>query len=137
MSAYGSPIEALFAEAIDRYVYLDLDLAPAEFAVTPQAWLGTYRVDFLLVERVAEGFAQFPRDVVSRLVVECDGHDWHDRTREQAIRDRLRDRTLLAGGYPVVRFTGRELTRDAGACAEQAVESIAALSRLQVWGSPT
>lgn len=44
-----------------------------------------------------------------RLLVECDGHDYHDRTKEQASRDRERDRRLTSGGYTVFRFTGSDI----------------------------
>jgi len=53
------------------------------------------------------------------VIVECDGHEFHDRTSEQASRDRRRDRVLTALGAPVLRFTGSDILRDAaGAAAE-------------------
>jgi very-short-patch-repair endonuclease len=54
-----------------------------------------------------------------QLIVECDGHDFHERTKEQARKDRSRDRGGQLAGIPVFRFTGSELWRDALACAEQ------------------
>src|SRR5688572_19962442 len=53
------------------------------------------------------------------LAIECDGHDYHERTKEQARRDRSRDRKLLAAGINTVRFTGSEIYRDAGKCARE------------------
>jgi very-short-patch-repair endonuclease len=53
------------------------------------------------------------------LVVECDGHDFHERTKEQAAKDRSRDRSLSGQGYDVFRFTGSELWRDPWGCADQ------------------
>lgn len=47
-----------------------------------------------------------------RIAIECDGHDFHERTAEQAERDRSRDRALTATGWSVLRFTGREIWRD-------------------------
>lgn len=55
------------------------------------------------------------------LVVECDGHDFHERTKEQAAKDRARDRHLLLEGYEVFRFTGSELWRDPWGCAGQVI----------------
>jgi very-short-patch-repair endonuclease len=43
------------------------------------------------------------------LVVEVDGHRFH-RTREAFERDRERDAILAAAGFPVLRFTHRQLT---------------------------
>lgn len=64
---------------------------------------------------------------VSRLAVcvECDGHEWHERTQQQASYDRARDRQLLARlGLPTVRFTGSDIHRDAEACAAELVEIV-------------
>jgi hypothetical protein len=64
-----------------------------------------YRVDLalLLADRKA-GRRAF-------VVVELDGHDFHDRTKEQAERDRRRDRNLQALGWRVARFTGSQAHR--------------------------
>lgn len=61
----------------------------------------TIRVDFAIASREN-----------GRVVVECDGHDYHERTKEQAARDRSRDRALTGLGWRVLRFTGREIVRD-------------------------
>ena len=53
------------------------------------------------------------------LAIECDGHDFHERTKEQAERDRSRDRWMIANGVQVIRFTGREIWRDPEECARQ------------------
>lgn len=54
-----------------------------------------------------------------RLIVECDGHDFHERTKEQAARDRSRDRQAQYEGLPVFRFTGAELWDDPLGCADE------------------
>lgn len=53
------------------------------------------------------------------LIVECGGHDFHERTKEQAAHDRSRDREMSLAGYHVMRFTGSEIWKDPGKCAEQ------------------
>ena len=52
-------------------------------------------------------------------VVECDGHDFHERTKAQAARDRQRDRRLQDAGFRVFRFTGSELFNKPMACADE------------------
>lgn len=74
----------------------------------PQAKIGNYRVDFLFVNIGKQG-----RRLV---VVECDGHDFHERTKEQAGRDKARDRYLVSRGIIVLRFTGSEIYRDPWVC---------------------
>jgi very-short-patch-repair endonuclease len=47
------------------------------------------------------------------IVLECDGWEYHVKSREQWMRDCDRDAALLAGGYATVRFTWEHLTRRA------------------------
>tara|TARA_R110000824_G_scaffold400794_1_gene609362 strand:+ start:716 stop:1204 length:489 start_codon:yes stop_codon:yes gene_type:complete len=68
-----------------------------EFFIWPQMPLGKYRVDFGLMS------------TRGNFVIECDGHDFHERTKKQAARDRSRDRWMTAAGYTVFRFTGSEI----------------------------
>lgn len=56
------------------------------------------------------------------LIVECDGHDFHERTKEQAKRDRSRDRRATLAGRDVMRFTGSELWRDPWGCAGEIMD---------------
>lgn len=75
-----------------------------------------YRVDFLLLtnDRNRKG-------IIRKLVVECDGHDFHERTKEQARNDKSRDRDFVAAGFTVMRFTGSEIHNGASECANQAL----------------
>lgn len=59
------------------------------------------RIDFALILFTGDKFA-----------IEFDGHDFHDRTKEQAQRDKSRDRLLTAKGWSPVRFTGSEVWKD-------------------------
>lgn len=45
------------------------------------------------------------------IAIELDGHDFHERTKEQATRDKRRDRALVAAGWSVLRFTGSEVIK--------------------------
>jgi very-short-patch-repair endonuclease len=75
--------------------------------IVPQYTWNGYRIDFALLKK---DFAVF---------VECDGHEFHERTPEQAERDRSRDRTIQEAGITIFRFTGREIFRNPFACADQ------------------
>lgn len=105
-----SPIEALFLAGIMPYVVWD-----PSYTIERQYPIGDYRADFLV--RFSDG-----DKVLSEVVVECDGHDYHERTKEQAERDKKRDRAMVAAGYTVFRFTGRELHRDPHKCAEEVLD---------------
>ena len=82
--------------------------------IFPQTKIGDYRVDFLITFNCGEGEESF--------IVECDGHDFHDRTPFQASRDRERDRTLLMAGHKVFRFTGRDINRRVMDCVNDLME---------------
>ena len=63
------------------------------------------------------------------LLVECDGHTYHDRTPEQAARDRQRDRFLKLTDYEVVRFAASEITSDPEGCALEVFSQMVAVAR--------
>jgi hypothetical protein len=65
------------------------------------------------------------------LGIECDGHDFHERTKEQAAKDRSKDRVLKVRGLDIIRFTGSEITRDPGRCAAE-VDNIITAQRTRV-----
>lgn len=72
-----------------------------------------FRIDFAFVgERFDPGS---DRRQQVRVGVELDGHDFHERTKEQASRDKRRDRILAAGGWTMLRFTGSDVYRDPAA----------------------
>jgi very-short-patch-repair endonuclease len=51
------------------------------------------------------------------VVLECDGWEFHGRTRAQFERDRERDQLLGAAGYVAFHFTWRQITRHAARTA--------------------
>lgn len=61
-----------------------------------------YRIDLAMVGYGAGG-------VRVKIAVELDGHDFHEKTKEQARKDKSRDRALVAAGWTVLRFTGSEV----------------------------
>ena len=96
-----------------------------QVALLAQLPIDRYRVDFALSSSAA-GDHRDDSPLPWIVVVECDGHEFHDRTKEQARRDKSRDRFLTAFGAKVMRFTGAEIYADADACAEE-VFRVAAL----------
>jgi len=98
-----SPIEQMLLTAMGSI--------PAGYKLHSQYEVGRYRLDFALIG---------PR----KIAIECDGHDFHERTKEQAANDRSRDRALQLDGWMVLRFTGSEIYRSASACAAQIMQAI-------------
>ena len=118
-----SPIESIFlaqfcAAAIDLGYGVGRTVkVPAEtIVVKPQAWVDRWRVDFLIT-------FDFFGDMIE-IVIECDGHHWHERTKVQAAKDRARDRALQSTGYEILRFTGSEINGAPLGCASEVLDRI-------------
>ena len=75
-----------------------------------------YRADFLI------RYPFFGKEYIA--VVECDGHDFHEKTKRQAARDKQRDRICQRLGYHVFRFTGSEIRANPGHCAFEVLDAI-------------
>ena len=60
----------------------------------------------------------------SAIAIELDGHDFHERTKQQAPQDRARERTIFRHGYIIHRFTGFEVYRNPRKCVEEVIQLI-------------
>jgi very-short-patch-repair endonuclease len=77
-----------------------------------------WRADFVLTY-YDWGFRHSREPSWQKIIIECDGHDFHERTKEQAAKDRSRDRGAQARGFVIFRFTGSEIWADPMGCADQ------------------
>jgi very-short-patch-repair endonuclease len=101
---------------IERMVYFALRAREPYTAirVKSQFHIGPYRADFLVTWEYSP----------EKIVIECDGHDFHEKTKEQAQHDKKRDREMQAAGYKVYRFTGSEIWKSRGRCVVEALELV-------------
>lgn len=76
-----------------------------------QSKIGSYSADFLIT-------CCF-KGLYSRVAIECDGHNFHEKTKEQAQRDKARDRYFASKNIVVLRFTGSEIYKDVDKCVEE------------------
>ena len=106
--------------AFDQFSLIELCRDKYRTVVEPQVQVCGARVDFLVSVGIFRGGRDFLG--VARLVVECDGHEFHERTKQQAKRDRARDRKFQMEGLSVFRFTGSEIWNDPVGCAEQVIK---------------
>lgn len=106
---------------VDGFLTLGSHRDLGDIILGQQVALGQFRVDFLLgTSGVGSNRG---------IVIECDGHDFHERTAVQAQRDKSRDRWLQMHGYMVLRFTGREIYQNTAACAGEICEALFSLRR--------
>lgn len=105
-----SPIERLFLAAHE----LMAKTLPGNESVhlAQQLKIGNYRADFAFKTTGPTGKA-------AMVVVELDGHDFHERTKEQAARDKARDRYMTGLGHQVMRYAGTEVWANPFACVEE------------------
>ena len=100
-----APVQLVEQEHEERFVNLGPVLIPQ------YEWEGK-RIDFKYIEKP---FVIF---------IECDGHDFHERTAYQATRDRRKDRLIQSVGIPILRFTGAEIYHDAIGCAVEVFDFV-------------
>ncbi len=83
--------------------------------------VGKYKADFFVDFLAYGGKRVFG-------VIECDGHDYHERTKSQAQHDKARDRYFQSLGITVLRYTGSEIYKDPLKCALDALNILDGLS---------
>ena len=71
----------------------------------------SYRADFAIWPTDLDGMSA-SGVWFNPIVIELDGHDYHERTKEQVIARNQRDRDFQEKGYRVLHFSGSELHRD-------------------------
>lgn len=113
-----SPIEQLFLIAIKAMCLgSDVPFNPDPYYSESNNWqhgpglhismqkeIGKYRADFLVwQEKMAGKFGLGP------IVVELDGHDFHDRDKRQRSYEKARDRFFVKEGYRVMHYTGSDV----------------------------
>ena len=87
--------------------------------ICPQHKIGKYKADYLL--------CKMKTDVVNNtkghidIVVELDGHAFHDKDERQRRYEKKRDREMQKLGYKVFRYTGAEIVKDPFAAAIECV----------------
>jgi hypothetical protein len=127
-----SPIEAMFVcgwyllHAIDRMCVrtfcekADLTL---KGQVPVKCGGRTFRLDLCVVPRdplIALAITKIGAPL--RVAIELDGHEFHERTKEQVDLRNERDRMLQADGWKVVHFSGSEVIRDPSECADKVAQ---------------
>lgn len=100
---FGSDRHNLFLPECPEGCFADFpERTRPGFTIAPQVHIGPYIADFGIVAKAKGG-------VLVRGAIECDGHAFHERTKEQAERDRTRDRYFQSCGTFVLRYTGSEI----------------------------
>lgn len=118
-----SPIEMIFAVAYDLTLTATPNLAINVLGLHRQHKIvcgdKIYYADFCFdTDLIPEEYECKKR---YRLVIECDGHDFHEKTKEQVRNNNERDMNLKQHGYDVIHFSGSQIFIDPMQCAEDAL----------------
>lgn len=120
-----SPIELIFIMAFN---VLSIDVFEHDLTLLEQEEINVdgknYRVDFLFDTNENADFYWFENEL--RLVIECDGHDFHKITKAQVKRDNERDCDLKMAGYDILHFSGSQIYNEPWKCAERVYDYILA-----------
>lgn len=120
----NSPIEVIFKLAFDMISFTEI---PEEIYLLPQYEIAVdgrkYFADFVfLTDEELYEFTRFEHKY--RLVIECDGHDFHEKTKQQVAKRNKRDMDLKIAGYDVIHFSGSQIFDDPISCAKDALSLI-------------
>lgn len=130
-SGISSPIEDIFYIAINykcherEYLinpYPDYDKKtgnstyPDGIYVYPQHKVGKYKVDFLVNYQDGERITQ--------IIVELDGHEFHDKNKKQRAYEKERDRYFVKQGYKLFHYTGSEVVSNPFMVAEEVLNEL-------------
>ena len=59
-----------------------------------------------------------------KLVIECDGHEFHEVTKEQVEKRNIRDMDLKIQGYDVLHYSGSQICKNPKQCARDITQYI-------------
>lgn len=106
----NSPIEAIFYFALcvtNVYKGFPFEI---ERQVDIETEKGNYRVDFIV------------RSKEIKVVIECDGHEFHEKTKEQVAYGNDRDLNLKIEGYEVIHFSGSQIYNEPIVCCTKVMK---------------
>lgn len=96
---------------------IQLNADELDFQIEPQP-------DEDLFDGYIPDFVIYVNNLLSGFVIEIDGHEWHEKTKEQARADKEKDRTYLKKGFIPIRFTGSEVYHNSKRCIDEVFEII-------------
>lgn len=107
----NSPIEKIMRMALNISAFKHGFLIENQYEITSVSGK-KYRADFAIIHLDEED----NENVI--VLVECDGHEYHNKTKIQVKRDNERDMDIKLSGYEVLHFSGSQIYENPFKCAE-------------------
>ena len=116
-----SPIEQSLSMGFEIYIYnpyiKDLTVIKQKDIIANGK---KYRADFLIVVNYKRKNGVEPK----LFVIECDGYEWHQKSKQQVEKDNIRTRDLQKSGYEVIKFSGTEIYHRCDDCVKEIISII-------------
>lgn len=113
----NSPMEQLFDFAF-KYYLLQYPLLSCVFLDSQyliKCEEHNYYADFHLMINCEGEFCE------TKLLIEIDGHDFHEKTKEQVAKDKERELNIKMQGYDIIRFSGSQVYNDPIDCVKKTI----------------
>lgn len=127
-----SPIEQIFITAFELYcrdkkqIYLfpqkEINVNGKKYCIDFEFDADDYLTQMLFNHQI--------KNTTFKLAIECDGHKFHQKTKEQVQYDNEREFDLKMAGYEVLRFSGSQIYNDPFKCAEDTYNFI--MNRIEI-----
>ena len=132
-NVYESPIEQIFDFTYQILLFDRGDEVPyvyIEHQYPIYIKDHNYRADFYFDTEYEFNF-HYKYEHDFKLVIECDGHDFHEKTKEQVKYNNDRDYDLKKAGYDILHFSGSQIFNEPFECANKTIDYI--ISKIGKW----
>lgn len=128
--AFESPIEEILyiaLEKVNKNNNLNIYIFPQTEIKCKNG--NNYRTDFAIFydewvnPDIKEEFA---------LAIECDGYEFHQKTKKQVERDNKREYDLKMNGWEILRFSGSEIYNNPMECADKIIKYVIEKNDLKI-----
>lgn len=93
-----TPIEGIVLFYLAR---LQMYFGTGLFIISSQYKIDDYIVDFFIEYKQKDGH--------KKIIVECDGHEFHEKTKEQAAKQKKRDRHFATKEFIMLHYSGSDI----------------------------
>lgn len=105
----------IYSDSLKESEIYDIDTPFELILEVPKETISGYIPDFILyTSSICHASVKF--------AIEIDGHNFHEKTKEQASNDKKKDRTYLKNCFIPIRFTGSDVYHDAESCVKDTLE---------------
>ncbi len=81
-----------------------------------------YRCDFRIIADDMSGLNSKSQSKTAEILVECDGHEFHEKTKAQVEYRNNRDLALKKAGYDILHFSGSQIYKNPLKCADEILD---------------